>query len=110
MQSCPVAPADLAACGSNQNYPLIDYLLGSRKAIMDLILNLLKVFKVCLSAPSKSRFQRFTRRSDLSCWVRELPCQGGSQTGFRDDSGKLQVEGKGDLLQWVPDAPQFQLR
>lgn len=47
MQSCPVAPADLVACGSNQNYPLIDYLLGSRKAIMDLILNLLKVFKVC---------------------------------------------------------------
>ncbi len=47
MQSCPVAPADLAACGSNQNYPLIDYLLGSRKAIMDLILNLLKVFKAC---------------------------------------------------------------
>lgn len=46
-QSCPVAPADLAACGSNQNYPLIDYLLGSRKAIMDLILNPLKVFKVC---------------------------------------------------------------
>lgn len=38
--------ADLSACGSNQNYPLIDYLQGSRKALMDLILNPPQIFKV----------------------------------------------------------------
>lgn len=38
-KSHPVAPADLDTCGLNQNYSLIDYLLGSRKAVMDLILN-----------------------------------------------------------------------
>lgn len=38
--------ADFSACGSNQNYPLIDYLQGSRKALMDLILNPPQIFKV----------------------------------------------------------------
>lgn len=47
LPSCPsvslplrvLSVADPSACGSNQNYPLIDYLQGSRKALMDLILN-----------------------------------------------------------------------
>lgn len=38
--------ADLLPYGSNQNDPLIDYLQGSRKALMDLILNPPQIYKV----------------------------------------------------------------
>lgn len=38
-QSYLVSLTDLAACGLNQNDPVIDYLQGSKKAIMELIFN-----------------------------------------------------------------------
>lgn len=59
--------ADLSACGSNQNYPLIDYLQGSRKALMDLILNPPQIFKVSFwSGLPKNRLFLFYKTAKLS--------------------------------------------
>lgn len=62
------------ACGANQNDPLIDYLQGLRKALMELILNPLHL--KCLFGATRRRTQLFYKTGELSLPVcRNGPAQ-----------------------------------
>ncbi len=103
--------AGLSACGSDQNYPLIDYLQGSRKALMDLILNPPQIFKVSFwSGLLKNRAFSFLQDGQVkpvsvSEWA--SPAQAAVRWDYGTTVGKgSATQGRGE---W-PDLPAMTSR
>lgn len=107
--------ADLSACGSNHNYALIDYLQGSRKALMDLILNPppLRYLKCVFGVVSwETRVFSFLQDGQLKL-VSVSEWGSPAHAAVTWDYGTVRVvRRKGDgnrriPLQWLPDGPKF---